>query len=277
VSPALVSAPGLSAGSCSTATPRNDHRHHRSTVTRPPRVLPRRGQPSANASREVSLCRPSAFTGRAVPSAGDANSTDHPAPTFPGMGTHASAGPSLRFFSPRVSFPFFACVETPPARVIRGRCLSPAYRARDPGCYHDLAGRLHARRRSWDSSFPSQCSSDSRAITPHRHDRAHLPFPRLHPPRVSSSRGLAPVKARVMGGAAAAPGLCVRSLKPAVPCHPPTPPWLLCTGSFVLTGQDCPGISMSSLRSSASRLRPPLLKAIPPGLLVPPPATSLQR
>jgi hypothetical protein len=92
------------------------------------------------------------------------------------------------FSLPRVSFPFFACVETPPARVIRGRCLSPTYRARDPGCYRDLAGRLTARRRSWDLSFPSQCSSDLRAVTPHRHDRAHLPFPRIHPPRVSSSR-----------------------------------------------------------------------------------------
>jgi hypothetical protein len=68
-----------------------------------------------------------------------------------------------------------------------------------------------------------------------------------------------------------------RSLKSAVPCHPPTPPWLLCTGSFVLTGQDCPGILLSSLRSSASRLRSPLLKTIPPGLLEPPLATSLQR
>lgn len=92
------------------------------------------------------------------------------------------------FSLPRVSFPFFVCLETPPARVIRGRCLSPTYRARDPGCYHDLAGRLTARRRSWDSSFPSQCSSNLRAATPHRHDPAHLPFPRIHPPRVSSSR-----------------------------------------------------------------------------------------
>jgi len=111
------------------------------------------------------------------------------------------------FSLPRVSFPFFVCLETPPARVIRGRCLSPTYRARDPGCYRDLTGRLTARRRSWDSSFPSQCSSDLRAATPHRHNLAHLPFPRIHPPRVSSSRGLAPVKTRVMGGAAAAPGL----------------------------------------------------------------------
>ena len=47
-----------------------------------------------------------------------------------------------------------------------------------------------------------------------------------------------------------------RSLRPAVPCHPPTPPWLLCTGSFVLTGQDCPGIfgPLSGLRRRASGL-----------------------
>ena len=181
------------------------------------------------------------------------------------------------FSLPRVSFPFFGSVETPPARVIRGRCLSPTYRARDPGCYRDLAGRLTARRRSWDLSFPSQCSSDLRAVTPRRHDPAHLPFPRIHPPRVSSSRGLTPIR---RGSWVARPrllGFARRSLKSAVPCHPPTPPWLLCTGSFVLTGQDCPGISISSLRSSASGLRLPLLKAIPPELLEPPPATSLQR
>jgi len=194
---------------------------------------------------------------------------------FLGLGTHASAGPSLRFFiaSRLVSF---LCLETPPARVIRGRCLSLTFRARDPGCYRDLAGRLTARRRSWDSSFPSQCSSDLRAVKPHRHDLAHLPFPRIYPPRVSSSREPTRVE---RGSRVARPRLLgfARSLKSAVPCHPPTPPWLLCTGSFVLTGQDCPGILLSSLRSSASRLRPSLLKAIPPGLLAPPPATSLQR
>jgi len=181
------------------------------------------------------------------------------------------------FSLPRVSFPFFGSVETPPARVIRGRCLSPTYRARGPGCYRDLAGRITARRRSWDSSFPSQCSSDLRAVTPRRHDPTHLPFPRIHPPRVSSSREPPPIR---RGSWVARPrllGFARRSLKSAVPSHPPTPPWLLCTGSFVLTGQDCPGILLSSLRSSASGLRLPLLKAIPPELLEPPPATSLQR
>ena len=196
---------------------------------------------------------------------------------FPGLGTHASTGPSLRFFRLASRFLSLRVYQTPPARVIRGRYLSPAYRARDPGCYRDLAGRLTARRRSWDSSFPSQCSSDLRAVTPHRHDLTHLPFPRIHPPRVSSSREPALV---TCGSWVARPrllGFARRSLKSAVPCHPPTPPWLLCTGSFVLTGQDCPGILLSSLRFSASHLRLPLLKAIPPGLLVPPPATSLQR
>jgi hypothetical protein len=126
---------------------------------------------------------------------------------FPGLGTHASAGPSLRFFTPRVSFPFFACVETPPARVIRKRCLSPTYRARDPGCYRDLAGRFTARRRSWDLSFPSQCSSDLRAVTPLRHDRAHLPF-RL-PPAASFIVAVPDRSRWAMNGAAAAPGLRV--------------------------------------------------------------------
>jgi len=60
----------------------------------------------------------------------------------------------LRFFSPRVSFPFFSFFETPPVRVIRGRRLSPAYRARTPGRYRDLAGRITIRRRSWDLLIP---------------------------------------------------------------------------------------------------------------------------
>jgi len=111
------------------------------------------------------------------------------------------------FSLPRVSFPFSVCLETPPARVIRGRRLSPAYRARDPGCYRDLAGRVTARRRSWDSTFPSQCSSDPRVATPLRHDQAHLPFRRS--PAASFIVAVPRLQRRAMGIAAAAPGLRV--------------------------------------------------------------------
>lgn len=44
--------------------------------------------------------------------------------------TQASAGPSLRFSSPRVSGSFEFALETPPGLTIRKRRLSPAYRIR---------------------------------------------------------------------------------------------------------------------------------------------------
>ena len=47
-----------------------------------------------------------------------------------GHRTQASAGPSLRFSSPRVSGSFEFALETPPGLTIRKRRLSPAYRIR---------------------------------------------------------------------------------------------------------------------------------------------------
>lgn len=212
-----------------------------------------------------------------MPSVGDANSTDHPAPTFPQPG-HPRFGRSVPAVFLCLASRFLSLHVL--RRRPRGSFVRDVFRSRSGPATRAVFATwpgVTARRRSWDSLFPSQCSSDLRAVTPHRHDPAHLPFLRIHPPRVSSSRKPTRVE---RGSWVARPrllGFARRSLKSAVPCHPPTPPWLLCTGSFVLTGQDCPGISISSLRSSASRLRPSLLKAIPPRLLDPPLATSLQR
>jgi len=197
---------------------------------------------------------PSAFTGRAVPSGrcrlhGPSRSDVSPAwaPTLRPVRPCGFLCLASRFLSLRA-------LETPPARVIRARCLSPTYRTRDPGCYRDLAGRFTARRRSWDLSFPSQCSSDPRAVTPHRHDRAHLPFRRS--PAASFIVAGPRLQRRAMGYRGRGSWASRRSLRSAVPCHPPTPPWLLCTGSFVRTGQDCPGIfgPLSGLRRRASGL-----------------------
>jgi len=274
VSPALASAPGLSTGSCSTR-PRNDHRHHRSTVTRPPRVLACRGQPSANASREVSpfpfsVHRPRR-TVREVPTP-----RTIPLRRFPSLGTHASAGPSLRFFRLASRFLSLRVLRRRP----RGSFVGDVFRPR-------TGPATRAVIATWPGVLPPGdapgISHSLRSVDPTRG------WPRLIGMTGPTCRfPVPPAASFIVAGPRA--GQCAghgwrgrgswasrRSLKSAVPCHPPTPPWLLCTGSFVLTGQDCPGILLSSLRSSASRLRSPLLKTIPPGLLEPPLATSLQR
>lgn len=219
---------------------------------------------------------PSAFTGRAVPSGrcrlhGPSRSDVSPAwaPTLRPVRPCGFFRLASRFLSLRV-------YQTPPARVIRGRCLSPAYRARNRAVIATWPGVLPP------GDAPG-ISHSLRSVDPTRG------WPRLIGMTGPTCRfPVPPAASFIVAGPRA--GQCAghgwrgrgswasrRSLKSAVPCHPPTPPWLLCTGSFVLTGQDCPGILLSSLRSSASRLRSPLLKTIPPGLLEPPLATSLQR
>jgi len=278
VSPALASAPGLSARGRALPRPRVTITVvHRSTVIRPPHVRARRRQPSVDASREVSPCVPSAFTGRAVPSAGDADSTDHPAPTFarPGHPRFGRSVPAV-FLCLASRFLSLGLLRRRP----RGSFVGDVFRPR-------TGPATRAVIATWPGVLPPGdapgISHSLRSVDPTRG------WPRLIGMTGPTCRfPVPPAASFIVAGPRA--GQCAghgwrgrgswasrRSLKSAVPCHPPTPPWLLCTGSFVLTGQDCPGILLSSLRSSASGLRLPLLKAIPPELLEPPPATSLQR
>jgi len=168
--------------------------------------LAHRGQPRRTPLMRFRLF-PSAFAGRAVSSGRCQLRGPSRSDVSPAWAPTLLAGPSLRFFSPRVSFPFFACVETPPARVIRGRLSFAHVPGPRPGLLSRPGRVSYARRRSWDLSVPSQYSSDPRAITPHRHDRAHLPF-RL-PPAASFIVAVPDRLRWAINGAAAAPGLRV--------------------------------------------------------------------
>jgi hypothetical protein len=123
---------------------------------------------------------PSTFAGRAVPSGRCRLHGPSRSDVSPAWAPTLSAGPSLRFFVASRLDSFLAYPETPPARVIRGRLSFAHVPGPLPGLLSRPGRVSYARRRSWDLSFPSQCSSDLRAVTPYRPDRAHLPF-RLPP------------------------------------------------------------------------------------------------
>jgi len=100
-----------------------------------------------------------------------------------------------------------------------------------PGCYRDLAGhRFRARRRSWDSLRPF-------AVFIRLKGGANASSAAPGPPAVSRRPPAASFI--VAGPCRLGPAKSVRaaatglrgSLKSAVPSRPPTPPWLLCTGS----------------------------------------------
>ena len=218
---------------------------------------------------------PSAFTGRAVPSGrcqlhGPSRSDVSPA-WAPTLRPVRPCGFSL----PRVSIPFFACVETPPARVIR-KAMSFAY---VPGPRPGLLSRP-GRASYRPATLLGFVVPFAVLIRP---EGGHASSARPGPPAVSPftrrefhRRGASSAKTgnrvsrpRLLGFASLPQvSRAVSSADPAmafmhrvVRTHRPGLPW----------------DSRSSLRSSASRLRPPLLKTVPPGLLEPPPATSLQR
>jgi len=154
------------------------------------------------------LAFPSAFAGRAVPSAGD-RPADHPATTFVCRPRRPSLDrlASLRFSVPRVSAAFsFAFRRRRPARVIRGRSrLRHTFRT-PPGRSRGLAE-------------PAFCVGFGNApgilvipfavlISPgrvkcvfrHSTPRAHVPFRAApSPPRVSSSRAFVQCRTNLMG------------------------------------------------------------------------------
>jgi hypothetical protein len=181
---------------------------------------------------------PSAFAGRAVPSGRCRLHGPSRSDVSPAWAPTLSAGPSPRFFVASRLDSFLAYLETPPARVIRGRVSFAHVPGPHPGLLSRPGRVSYTRRRSWDLSFPSQCSSDLRAVTPHRHHRAHLPF-RL--PLTASFVVAGPDRLKsAMGGAAAASGLralpqasrAVSSADPAmafmhrvVRTHRPGLPW----------------------------------------------------
>jgi len=146
----------------------------------------------------------------------------------------------MRFFSAsRLRCFQFRAVETPPARVIRGRFFARhTYRTRGSGSYRDLTGTVKVPVTLVGFTYcPSQFSSRPRVRTPFGARRTHLPFRHL-PPRVSSSRS-PPAKAD-QGLMAAAPGVWPRER--TVPCDPPAPPWLLRTGPIKSTSRYCLGL-----------------------------------
>jgi hypothetical protein len=102
--------------------------------------------------------------------------------------TQASAGPSLRFSSPRVSASLDFAFETPPGLIIHGRRLSPAYRIR-PGLLSRPGRASYTRRRSWGSADPFAVllrpAGWTRLVGP---SVAHLPF-RLRPTAPFTRRG----------------------------------------------------------------------------------------
>jgi hypothetical protein len=148
---------------------------------------------------------PSTFAGRAVPSGRCRLHGPSRSDVSPAWAPTLSAGPSLRFFVASRLDSFLAYPETPPARVIRGRLSFAHVPGPHPGLLSRPGRVSYTRRRSWDLSFPSQCSSDLRAVTPYRPDRAHLPF-RL-PPTASFVVAGSHRLRWAMNGAAAVPGL----------------------------------------------------------------------
>lgn len=207
--------------------------------------------------------------------------SDHPAPTLlRPRAPKLVAGSSMRFSTPRVSLPF-ACMfsrRRPRGSFVRRR-LSPTYRTRGPGCYRDLAGRRYrpATLMGFRSTLRSFDPIRGRSRAPRRRLRAHLPFRR--PPAASffvaghaasSGAHAMGVRPRLLGFAIAPADQPYRVIRRPrhgfyaqgrKRTHRPGLPWVFIVLSQVF------GLG----------LRLPLLEAIPPGLLEPPPATSLQR
>ena len=143
------------------------------------------------------------------------HASDHPASAFvqprhPRQGVNSP----MRFFcASRLRCFQFRAVETPPARVIRGRFFARhTYRTRGSGSYRDLTGTVKVPATLVGFTYrPSQFCSRPRVRTPFGARRTHLPFRHL-PPRVSSSRS-PPAKVD-QGLMAAAPGVWPRVNEP---------------------------------------------------------------
>jgi hypothetical protein len=171
------------------------------------------GQIGQDASREVSPVPFSVHWSRRT--VRSYHTLDHPAsalfwPRHPRQGVSSP----MRFFcASRLRCFQFRAVETPPARVIRGRFFARhTYRTRGSGSYRDLTGIVKIPVTLVGFTYcPSQFCSRPRVRTPLGAHRTHLPFRHL-PPRVSSSRG--PPLTVDQGFMAAAPGVWPRVNEP---------------------------------------------------------------